>query len=116
MRKVQGNTTQEVKDFSPLAGGWDSRNSEKTIERKLREACKAEGGMCIKLLTDQYTGLPDRLCLFPGGRVAFVETKSKGEKPRKIQGIVHQRLRDLGFDVRVMDRIEDIEKLIHDVD
>lgn len=90
--------------------------SEKVIERKLREVCKAHGGMCIKLLTDQYAGLPDRMCLFPQGRLAFVETKSKGEKPRRIQEIVHDRLRALGFTVKVIDNLNDINTLIEDVE
>lgn len=90
--------------------------SEKTIERKLREACTAQGGMCIKLLTDQYIGLPDRMCLFPNGKIVFAETKSTGKKPRKIQLVVHEKLRSLGFDVRVIDRLEQIKSLLDDVE
>jgi hypothetical protein len=92
------------------------QGSEKTIERKLREACTARGGVCIKLLTDQYIGLPDRMCLFPNRKVVFAEIKSTGKKPRKIQQVVHDRLRGLGFDVRVIDRLEQIKNLIDDVE
>ena len=86
--------------------------SEKHIERKLAEAVKAEGGLCIKLLCDQFSGLPDRLCLFPGGRAVFVEVKSAGKKPRKLQLIVHGRLRSLGFEVCVIDNVNGIKSII----
>lgn len=89
--------------------------SEKAIERKLVERVKKAGGLCIKLLTSQYIGLPDRLCLFPGGKIIFVELKSTGQKPRKIQVFVHNKLRDLGFQVEVIDSIEGVEKLVIEI-
>ena len=89
-----------------------SLESEKVIERKLVERVKRAGGLCIKLLTSQYIGLPDRLCLFPNGKIIFVELKSTGQKPRKIQVFVHNKLRSLGFQVEVIDSIEGVESLI----
>lgn len=92
-----------------------NKTSEKVIERKLVEAVKLKGGMCIKLLSDYITGLPDRLCLFPGQKAIFVELKTTGEKPRKIQVFIHNRLRALGFRVEVIDSVEGITKLIESV-
>ena len=92
-----------------------NKTSEKVIERKLVEAVKLKGGMCIKLLSDYITGLPDRLCLFPGQKAIFVELKTTGEKPRKIQVFIHNRLRALGFRVEVIDSIEGINSLINSV-
>ena len=89
-----------------------SLESEKVIERKLVERVKKAGGLCIKLLTSQYIGLPDRLCLFPNGKIIFVELKSTGQKPRKIQVFVHNKLRGLGFQVEVIDSIEGVENLV----
>lgn len=91
------------------------KTSEKVIERKLVEAVKEKGGMCIKLLSDYITGLPDRLCLFPGQKAIFVELKTTGEKPRKIQVFIHNRLKALGFRVEVIDTLEGITKLIESV-
>lgn len=54
-------------------------DSEKVVERKLVELVKINGGMCIKLLCDQLIGLPDRMCLFPGHKIVFVELKTTGE-------------------------------------
>lgn len=77
--------------------------SEKALERKLVALVKQKGGLCIKLLCDQFSGLPDRLCLMPGRLAIFVELKSTGEKPRKLQVIRHNQLRALGFRVEVID-------------
>lgn len=91
------------------------KDSEKIIERKLVDLTKQNGGLCIKLLTYQFTGLPDRMCLFPHGRIIFVELKSTGEKPRKIQLSVHKTLRALGFRVEVIDTIRGVEDLINEL-
>lgn len=46
---------------------------------------------------------PDRLILFKGGTVAFVELKRPGKTAREGQEREHNRLRDKGFDVEVVD-------------
>lgn len=90
-------------------------DSEKVIERKLVEAVKANGGMCIKLLCDNLLGLPDRMCLFPGHKIVFVELKTTGRKPRRIQVFMHNKLRALGFRVEVIDSIEGVEQFINNI-
>ena len=55
------------------------------------------------------------MCLFPGGIIIFVELKTTGEKPRKIQLAVHKKLRELGFRVEVIDTIEDVENLVFEI-
>lgn len=90
-------------------------DSEKLVERKLVELVKINNGMCIKLLCDQLIGLPDRLCLFPNHKIVFVETKTTGQKPRRIQAYMHKKLRALGFRVEVIDSIEGVEKFINNI-
>ena len=90
-------------------------NSEKVIERKLVEAVKANGGMCIKLLCDNLLGLPDRMVLMPHGKIAFVELKTTGQKPRRIQVFMHEKLRALGFRVDVIDTTEGINNFIKNI-
>ena len=89
--------------------------SEKVIERKLVELVKINNGMCIKLLCDQLIGLPDRLCLFPGHKIVFVELKTTGRKPKRIQTFMHNKLRALGFRVEVIDTIEGVKNLIKEI-
>ncbi len=88
--------------------------SEKLIERKLVEGCKFVGGLCIKLLTNHFIGLPDRLCLFPSGKVVFVELKTTKKKPRKIQYHVHSLLKNLGFRVEIIDSLRGVIDLINE--
>lgn len=89
--------------------------SEKVIERKLVEAVKANGGMCIKLLCDNLLGLPDRMVLMPHSKIAFVELKTTGQKPRRIQIFMHKKLRALGFRVEVIDTTEGINNFINNI-
>ena len=90
-------------------------DSEKSVERKLVELVKINNGMCIKLLCDQLIGLPDRLCLFPNHKIVFVETKTTGQKPRRIQAYMHKKLKTLGFRVEVIDSIEGVEQFINSI-
>lgn len=90
-------------------------DSEKAIEQKLVSLCKLNGGMCIKLLSFHNLGLPDRLCLFPKAKIAFVELKTTGEKPRKIQVFMINKIRALGFRVEVIDSIDKVIDFINDI-
>ena len=45
---------------------------EKQIEQKLVQAVRKSGGMCLKFVSPNFVGMPDRLILLPGGKIAFV--------------------------------------------
>jgi len=85
--------------------------SEKLLERKLGRKVRAAGGISIKLLSTHITGLPDRMCLLPGGRVFFAEIKTTGKKPTKIQKAIHSKFMKLGFNVYVIDRSSQIDDI-----
>ena len=76
---------------------------EKQIEQKLVKAVRNAGGLCPKFVSPGIAGMPDRLILLPGRRLAFVEVKAPGEKPRLLQLHRHAQLRALGFRVHVLD-------------
>ena len=88
---------------------------ESFIEEKLTKAVKQNGGLCWKFTSPGTAGVPDRIILMPKGRIAFVEVKAPGEKPRPLQLSRHRLLRRLGFKVYVLDALEDIEKIISEV-
>ena len=46
---------------------------EKVIERKLIRAVRDSGGLALKFVSPGMAGVPDRLLLFRGGRIAFAE-------------------------------------------
>ena len=85
---------------------------EKEIEKKLVTAVRMMDGVAVKFVSPGYAGMPDRLVLLPGGRMAFVEVKRPGEQPRPLQEARHRMLRRLGFKVYVLDSVEKIERII----
>ena len=88
---------------------------EKKIEGKLVSEAKKRGCIPVKLLSASYNGLPDRMILAPGERVAFVELKAPGEKPRPIQIHRHKQLRALGFRVYVIYEAEQIGGMMDEI-
>ena len=88
---------------------------EKTIEQKLVAEVKKAGGICPKWLAPGFDGVPDRITMFPGGKIAFVEVKAPGERPRALQRARHELLRKIGFRVYVLDEIEKIGGIIDEI-
>ena len=88
------------------------KRSEKNIERHLTEEVKKAGGLCLKFSSMTETGYPDRVLLFPGGLMAFVELKSTGKKPTKLQEIRHVQLREMGFPVYVIDHLDRVADML----
>ncbi|MFV0441906.1 MAG: VRR-NUC domain-containing protein [Lachnospirales bacterium] len=76
---------------------------EKYIEQKLVMAVKQKGGLAPKFTAIGFDGMPDRLILMPSGKMAFVEVKAKGKKPRPLQLRRKRQLEQLGFLSFVLD-------------
>ena len=72
---------------------------EKTIETKLVQAVRAKGGLAPKFTSPGFDGVPDRLILLPGGKVAFIELKAPGKTLRPLQVRRKRQLEALGFSV-----------------
>lgn len=88
---------------------------EKQIEQKLVQAVRKSGGMCLKFVSPNFDGMPDRLIFFPGGKIAFVELKALGKKPRPLQIARHKLLMKLGFSVYVIDSVEQIGAILDEI-
>ena len=88
---------------------------EKTIEKKLADAVKARGGLVPKFTSLGFDGMPDRIVLMPGGRMAFVEVKAPGKTPRPLQEARHRLLRQLGFRVYVLDDESQIGGILNEI-
>ena len=88
---------------------------EKQIEQKLGQAVKKKGGMCLKFVSPNFDGMPDRLIILPGGKIAFAELKAPGKKPRPLQIARHKALMKLGFRVFVIDSVDQIGAVLDEI-
>ena len=90
-------------------------------ETRLEQACKkiviANGGFYWKFVSPSFTGVPDRICLFPNGIIVFVEWKRPGrldglsEKQKKAARLLKQR----GFNVLVVDDADVFSRCIEEI-
>lgn len=91
------------------------KDSEKSLEAYLVGKIAKMGGVCFKNFNMWTVGYPDRVIFLPGGRTIFVELKSTGFKPRPIQKVRHEKLRKLGYDVRVIDNFVELKQFINEI-
>lgn len=88
---------------------------ERMIEQKLVTETRKRGGVALKFVSPSFSGMPDRLVLLPDGKIAFVEVKAPGQKPRPLQNSRHAMLRKMGFPVFVLDNPENIPGMLNEL-
>lgn len=88
---------------------------ESSIERKFTLAIKRLGGRAVKFVSPGRAGMPDRIVLLPGGLVRFVELKRPGAVPTDLQLVRHAELRELGFEVTVIDSPEAVDRYVKEL-
>ena len=88
---------------------------EKTIEAKLVRTVKSMGGLALKLVSPGFDGMPDRIVLLPHGKMAFVEVKAHGKKPRPLQVRRKSQLESLGFSVYCLDDATQIGGMLDEI-
>lgn len=88
---------------------------EKTTETKLVKAVRAIGGLAPKFVSPGLDGVPDRLVLLPGGRIAFIELKAEGKTLRPLQVRRKKQLEALGFSVYCIDKPEQIGGILDEI-
>ena len=90
--------------------GWQMR--ENVVEAEFVKAVRDADGIAYKLNSQTVNGLPDRLVLFFPGKCCFVELKAPGKQMRPLQVKRWGQLREMGFPVFCIDRIEQIAPAI----
>lgn len=85
---------------------------EREIESALVRAVKIKNGMALKFVSPGFDGVPDRIILFPGGRIVFIELKAPGKKMRPLQEKRKRQLEALGFQVFCVDNKDQIGGII----
>lgn len=91
---------------------------ESEIENKLREVVEKMGGVCFKFVSPGNRGVPDRIAIYPGGKIHFIELKTKVGRLSALQKTQISRLRDLETEVFVIygiDGVKEYEELINGI-
>jgi hypothetical protein len=78
---------------------------EKAVEYAVSRFAREQGCLVLKLNVLGQVGWPDRMYLYRGN-ILFIEFKRPGERVRAIQEHIHERIRQHGFPVLVIDDIE----------
>lgn len=89
--------------------------NEVSIEKRLKTKVSEHGGLAFKLISPGFAGVPDRLVLFNGAKVAFVELKAPAKKLRALQRKRKKQLEALGFKVYKIDSYEAVDRLLEEM-
>ena len=88
---------------------------ERDVEKSLVRAVKNAGGLCPKFVSPGMDGVPDRIVLMQGARIAFAEIKAPGKKMRPLQVKRKRQLEALGFQVYCIDNTEQIGGVLREI-
>lgn len=69
--------------------------TEKELERKLVDKVKKLGGRAFKFVSPGNSGVPDRLVVLPGNKIAFAELKSPENKSARLSKLQECQIRFL---------------------
>lgn len=90
-------------------------DNEKWLEKVLKKEIGRLGGELIKLVPSQASGLPDRLCLMPGGIVFFIELKTLGKTLSPLQKMWRRTIMDMGFNYEIINTEAKLKELLDKV-
>jgi hypothetical protein len=79
---------------------------ERDVEKAVCDYAKAKGMLVYKFNSMNRAAVPDRLMISKTGRIWFAEFKRPGMKPTSAQYREHDRLREQGAIVYVIDDID----------
>ena len=85
---------------------------EAKVESALAQAVKQHGGISRKLNGAGYRAWPDRLVLLPGVEQFYVECKAKGRRATDQQRALHNKLREQGCMVFVVDSVDMAQEVV----
>lgn len=86
---------------------------EKEIEKRVKAYAESKNWLTRKWTSPGHAFVPDQIFITPHGRVVFVEMKSEGKKPTPGQLREHDKLRNQGCLVFVIDSVEAGKELIN---
>ena len=87
---------------------------ESQIERRLAQGVKDRGGMCMKFVSPNLPGVPDRIVLTPTGRTIYVELKTEIGRLANLQKWVIAEMQKRGADVRVLHGLDQVKLFLEE--
>jgi hypothetical protein len=85
---------------------------EKEVEKTVKRYAESKGWLTRKWVSPGHMFVCDQIFIAPGGKVVFVEMKRPGGKATAGQLREHEKLRNQGCDVWVIDTIESGKEMI----
>ena len=73
--------------------------TEATLEKYIVARVKKLGGITYKFTSPSRRAVPDRIVIFPGGRIGFIELKAPGKKPSELQQFEMEKIENMGCSV-----------------
>lgn len=91
--------------------------TEGDFERQIGKEVKKKNGLFLKWVSPGTDGVPDRICLFPGGRIIFLELKRPGRKDglSKRQDCFLRILQKYGFQAYKINSLEEFNQIFEGV-
>ena len=91
---------------------WAVSTLESKTESDAVDYAVSLGCLTLKLNVLGRKGWPDRLFVYRGSLI-FIEFKREGKDPRKLQEYVHEKIREHGFEVYVIDKLVEAKVLLY---
>lgn len=85
---------------------------ESKIEKHLQDRVEMAGGLCWKWTSPGRRGVPDRIVMWPGGAVSFVELKAEWGDLSALQRVTHRAMRARGHHAVVLDTIAWVDEWV----
>lgn len=79
--------------------------AESRLQKKIRIDLEKQGWVVVKIMLCSKPGFPDQLC-FRTNQVLLIEAKAKGKKTKPLQDHWHNVLREMKFNVFIIDTWE----------
>jgi len=89
---------------------------EKGIEAWLNKKVKDLGGLSFKFVSPNNPGVPDRIYIFPEGRVYFVELKTEIGRMSNIQKWQRKRLQEMGCRFYLVKGMEQAREFVKELE
>ena len=86
------------------------------VEDYLHDAFVQRSGTTRKFVSPGRTGVADRICMLPGGRIWFIECKTLSGRESPVQVRERHRMIALGFDARVVYGRDGVDALMKEID